>query len=318
MDLLNYKPTEAFKHKHLLSLWDYSPDDVLQLLATGLRLKTDIKNGIEHKPLTGKSIGLYLSKQSARTRVSFEVGISQLGAQPVMLDAASIGLGVRESVADVAAVLSRYLDGLMIRTFAQAQVEELAAEGDWSVINGLTDMFHPCQALADLLTVYENFGAFKGVKLCYIGDGNNVAHSLLLGCAAAGCDITVCTPPGYEPDASVVECAQGKAKQTGATVSVMHDTLQAVKDARVLYTDVWTSMGQEEEKALRMNAFAGYSVTSELMRAAADDAIFLHCLPAHRGEEMAAEVIDGPQSRVFDQAENRLHMQKAVMALLMG
>nr|MDD6336114.1 ornithine carbamoyltransferase [bacterium] len=253
-----------------------------------------------------------------RTRVSFEVGIHQLGAQPVALDAGAIAMGVRESIPDVARVLSRFLDAMMIRTFKQADLEQLVAYGSMHIINGLTDDYHPCQALADMLCIWENFGQFKGRRLCYVGDGNNVAHSLMLACAKVGMDITVATPKGDEPDRRVLAWAQEAAQQTGATVLVTDDPESAVAGADAVYTDVWASMGMEAEREERAKRFAPYRVTQKLMSLAAPHAIFLHCLPAHRGEEVEAAVIDGPQSRVFDQAENRLHAQKGVMALTIG
>jgi len=318
MKLLEYKAQKPFQQKHLLTLMDYTPDEIMQVLCRGAQLKALQQARLPHAVLAGQSIGLYFTKPSARTRVSFEVGIHQLGAQPVVLDVEAIGMGQRESIEDVAGVLSRFLDGLMIRTFEQNDLRTLAAGGNWAVINGLTDDFHPCQALADLLTLWENFETFRGLKLAYIGDGNNVAHSLMLGCAAVGVDIAVATPKGYEPNYDITAAALRFAAQSGSTVQVLHDPRQAVHGAHAVYTDVWASMGQEVEKDARATLFADYQVNENLMRFANNNAIFLHCLPAHRGDEVTAEVIDGTQSRVFAQAENRLHMQKGVMAMVLG
>lgn len=318
MDLFNYEAQAVFRHQHLLTMMDYTPDEVLQVLSLALRLKAAQKIGQPQTYLAGKSVGMYFTKPSARTRISFEVGIHQLGGQPVLLDAASIGMGVRESISDVARVLSRYLDGMMIRTFAQAEVDALAEHASISIINGLTDDFHPCQSLADVMTVYEKFSTFKGVRMTYLGDGNNVAHSLLLCCACVGMDLTVATPQSCPPRADIVSRAQELAKQTGSRIEIVNDPRAAAQGAHVLYTDVWSSMGQESQKQTKDKLFEGFQINAAMMSLADKDAIFMHCLPAHRGEEVTDEIMDGRQSVVFDQAENRLHAQKGIMALTMG
>jgi len=318
MDLLSYLPQNPFAHKDMLSLMDYTSDEVLQLLSRAARLKILQKRGVPHPVLAGKSVGLYLAKPSTRTRISFEVGLHQLGAQPVALDVNSIGMGSRESLPDIARVLSRFLDGLMIRTFSQADINALGSLAPWSVINGLTDDFHPCQALADMLTVHEVFGQFSGVRMCYVGDGNNVTHSLMLAATSCGMDITIATPKGYEPSPAVVANAQQRAAQSGAKITFCNDPREGVRGANIVYTDVWASMGQEDETAARAKIFADYQINGELMTLTANDGIFMHCLPAHRGSEVTDEVMDAGYSLVFDQAENRLHAQKGVMAMLMG
>ncbi len=316
-DLLHYKAQAPFRQRHLLTLQGWSGDEILQSLSLALQLKQAQKAGTPHPLLAGKSLAMVFTKSSTRTRVSFEVGMQQLGGHALFLSSADIQLGRGEPIADTAKVLSRMVDGIMIRTFAQADVAGLAEHGTVPVINGLTDDFHPCQALADLLTLYEHKGSLKGLKLAYVGDGNNVAHSLLLGCSKLGIDVAVACPPGYDPIEEIVGWAQRNALEQGSQVLITDSAAEAVAGADAVYTDVWASMGQEAEQAARIKAFAGYQVDATLMQNAKSGAIFLHCLPAHRGEEVAAEVIGGPQSVVFDQAENRLHAQKAVMALLM-
>jgi ornithine carbamoyltransferase len=304
--------------KDLLAISDLTSkelDDVLQLSASLKKLR---KQGRMHQPLKGKSLGMIFEKSSTRTRVSFEVGMYQLGGQALFLSANDLQIGRGEPVADTARTLSRYLDGIMIRTFAQATVEELARHASIPVINGLTDLHHPCQALADLFTIREKRGKLKGLKFSYIGDGNNMAHSLIEACVKAGMHISLACPPGYEPDAGIMREANLVAAQTGSEVRLSNDPGKAVTNADIVYTDVWASMGQENEHAKRVNAFRGYQVDAKLMKMADPKALVMHCLPAHRGEEIAAEVIDGPQSVVFDQAENRLHTQKAVLEILMG
>ena len=304
--------------KDLLAISDFTSkelDDVLQLAASLKKLR---KQGRMHQPLKGKSLGMIFEKSSTRTRVSFEVGMYQLGGQALFLSANDLQIGRGEPVADTARTLSRYLDGIMIRTFAQATVEELARHASIPVINGLTDLHHPCQALADLLTIREKRGKLKGLKFSYVGDGNNMAHSLIEACVKAGMHISLACPPGYEPDAGIMREAKLVAAQTGSEVRLSNDPGKAVTNADIVYTDVWASMGQESEHAKRVNAFRGYQVDVKLMKMADPKALVMHCLPAHRGEEIAAEVIDGPQSVVFDQAENRLHTQKAVLEMLMG
>jgi len=304
--------------KDLLAISDLTSrelDDVLKLSESLKKLR---KEGRIHQPLKGKSLGMIFEKSSTRTRVSFEVGMYQLGGQALFLSANDLQIGRGEPVADTARTLSRYLDGIMIRTFAQATVEELARHASIPVINGLTDLHHPCQALADLFTIREKRGKLKGLKFSYVGDGNNMAHSLIEACVKAGMHVSLACPPGYEPDAGIMREAKLAAAQTGSEVRLSNDPGKAVTNADIVYTDVWASMGQESEHAKRVNAFRGYQVDAKLMKLADPKALVMHCLPAHRGEEIAAEVIDGPQSVVFDQAENRLHIQKAVLEMLMG
>jgi ornithine carbamoyltransferase len=270
------------------------------------------------KPLAGQTLGLLFRKASTRTRVSFMVAMYHLGGEAIDLNPNVIQVGRGESVKDTARVLSRYVDALAIRTFEQAELEEFANYCSIPVINALTDLEHPCQILADLLTMKETFGILKGLTMTYIGDGNNIVHSLLLGCAKVGMNLKVATPPGYEPLSAVVQRAQEIAAQTECTISLLEDPAEAAQDAHALYTDVWASMGQEEESATRQKAFAGYQVNDSLCALADPKAIILHCLPAHRGEEISVEALEGPQSRVWDQAENRLHAQKAILAALLG
>ncbi|WP_176714120.1 ornithine carbamoyltransferase [Orenia metallireducens] len=303
--------------KDLLTVKDLTVAEIEELFELATKLKKELKAGIEHKILAGKTLGMIFAKSSTRTRVSFEVGIYQLGGQGIFLSSNDIQLGRGETIEDTAKVLSRYVDGIMIRTFAHSDVEELAEHATIPIINGLTDDYHPCQALTDLLTIKEYKGQLKGLKMTYVGDGNNMAHSLLLAAAKVGMDISIACPENYKPDEEVVVLAKEFAQDSGSKVEITSDILAAAQDADVLYTDVWASMGDEDEIEEREKAFAGYQVNSEVMSVAKDDAIFLHCLPAHRGEEVTAEVIDGEQSVVFDQAENRLHMQKAIMAKLM-
>jgi len=304
--------------KHLISLHDITLDDINKILDLSETLKKQQKEGIQHHLLKGKTLGMIFSKSSTRTRVSFEVGMYQLGGYPLFLSSADIQLGRGETIYDTANVLSRYLDGIMIRTYKQSDVEDLAKYGSIPVINGLTDLMHPCQVLADLFTIYEKKGALKGLKLAYVGDGNNVAHSLLHGCAKVGMDIAVASPKGYECDEQIVKEAQEDAAMSGSKILLTADPVEAVSDADVVYTDTWVSMGQEDEKEARIKIFTPYQVNGNLFSKAKKDAIFLHCLPAYRGFEVTEEVINGPQSAIFDEAENRMHVQKAIMALLMG
>lgn len=290
--------------------------DELLFLAEDMKKKT--KAGVPHPYLKGKSLGMIFSKSSTRTRVSFEVGMYQLGGQSLFLSSNDIQLGRGETVYDTAQVLSRMLDGIMIRTFSHKDVVDLAAYGTIPVINGLTDDQHPTQALADLLTIKEHKGSLKGLKLCYVGDGNNVANSLLQACAKAGMDISIASPDGYTCPDFYVNQARKDAAVTGSKVLMTSDPYLAVKDADVVYTDTWTSMGQESEKAERVKLFKDYQVNKELMAAAAKDAMFLHCLPAYRGYEVTADIIDSPCSAVFDEAENRLHAHKAILLHCMG
>lgn len=316
MDLLNYSPKSEFKQKHLLTLEDYSQDDIFQVLSFALKLKNMQKKSQSHKLMDGKSVAMIFTKSSTRTRVSFETGIHQLGAHPLFLSSNDIQLSRGEPISDTAKVLSRYVDGIMIRTFDQSDVEGLVEYGSVPVINGLTDKYHPCQVLADLMTIYEHKGTLKGLKLAFIGDGNNMANSLIAGCAKVGMNISVACPQGYEPDGDVVQNSMIAAKDSGSEVFITQNIELAIKDADVVYTDVWTSMGHEEENVIRLSVFHDYQVNRELFSHAKADAIFLHCLPAHRGEEVTADVIDGLNSVVFDEAENRLHAQKAVLAML--
>ncbi len=304
--------------KHLLSLHDWTTEDITYALDLAAKLKAEQKAGIPHPILAGKTLGMIFSKSSTRTRVSFEVGMYQLGGHALFLSANDIQLGRGESIYDTAKVLSRYLDGIMIRTFEQSDVEALAEFGSIPIINGLTDLLHPCQVLADLLTIKEHFGDLKGRKLAYVGDGNNMAHSLLYGCVKCGMDVSVATPAGYTCDETVVKNAIADAEKTGVKVVITQDAKEAVKDADVIYTDTWVSMGQESQKAEKVKVFGPYQVNEELMALAKDTAIFLHCLPAYRGMEVTEGVIDGPQSLIFDEAENRLHAQKAVMVMAMA
>jgi ornithine carbamoyltransferase len=297
-------------HRDFLSIPDYTRDELLGLFALAERMR----NGTyADKPLAGKSLAMIFMKSSTRTRVSFEVGTWQLGGHALFLSPRDVQLGRGEPVADTARVLSRYVDGIMIRTFAHSEVEELAKYATVPVINGLTDLLHPCQILADLLTIRQHLGTIDGRKVAWIGDGNNMANSWINGAYRLGFDLTLACPEGYEPDKEILERAQ-----KAANVRVVRDPAEAVEGADVVNTDVWASMGQEEEQAVREKAFKGYIADDALMSRAQQDAIFLHCLPAHRGEEVAASVIDGPQSVVWDEAENRLHIQKAIMANLMG
>lgn len=317
MDLSTYTPTEVFQQKHLLTLKDYSEDEILQILSLAVKLKTQSELHMPHRILRGKSLAMIFAKSSTRTRVSFEVGMYQLGGQALNLSTNDIQLGRGETIADTARVLSRMVDGIMIRTFAQSDVEDLAKYGSIPVINGLTDKYHPCQAFADILTLYEHKHKIKGTKLAFVGDGNNVAHSLMVICAKLGIDIAIASPKGFEPDADVVEYTKEAAAKASSSLVITNDPVEAVAQADAVYTDVWASMGQESQFEEKSKHFLSYQVNGQLMSHAKSDAIFLHCLPAHRGEEVTAEVIDGSQSAVFDEAENRLHVQKAIMIKLM-
>ena len=304
--------------KHLISLYDCTTEEIEKILKLAIKLKADNKAGITHHILKGKSLGMIFAKSSTRTRVSFEVGMYQLGGQALYLNNNDIQMGRGESIYDTANVLSRFLDGIMIRTFDHQDVLDLAKYGSISIINGLTDLLHPCQILADLQTVYEHKGKLNGLKVCYVGDGNNISNSLLYGCTKMSMDISVATPVGYECDALVTERAKEMAKQTGSCVVITNDPSEAMQNADVVITDTWVSMGQESEKQERIKIFKDYTVTEQLFSKAKDDAIFMHCLPAYRGYEVVPEIIDGPHSVIFDEAENRLHAQKAVMAFTMG
>lgn len=304
--------------KDLLDVAALSRAQVESLLRLAATLKVKQQRGVRHKLLEGKTLGLLFQKPSTRTRVSFEAGMHQLGGHAAVLPVAEIQLSRGESVADTARVLSRYLDGIVIRTYDHASVQEWAAEAAMPVINGLTDLSHPCQALSDLMTIKERKGRLAGVKIAYVGDGNNVANSLIEAAAKVGMHIALGCPVGYQPDQHIVDRARLDAERTGGTIELVGDPQVAVKEADVVYTDVWISMGREREQARRLKALALYQVNGRLMQKAKPDAIVMHCLPAHRGEEITADVLDGPQSVVIDQAENRLHMQKAILVQLLG
>ncbi|GAA4718970.1 ornithine carbamoyltransferase [Brevibacillus fulvus] len=306
-----------FKGKDLLRIDEFKPEELLYLLDLANRLKQNQKSGQVYQPLKGKTLGMIFSKSSTRTRVSFEVGIYQLGGLGLFLSDKDLQLGRGEPISDTAKVLSRYVDAIMIRTHAHEDVEELARHATIPIINGLTDRFHPCQALADLLTIKEHKGKLQGIKLAYVGDGNNVANSLILAAAMLGLHVRIATPQGYELSSDIAELAASYAEKSGGSLLVTNNPQLAASDADVIYTDVWTSMGYEAENEVRLQAFAGYQINEALVKLAAPDYIFMHCLPAHRGEEVAAEVIDSIHSVVFDQAENRLHAQKAVMNAVM-
>ncbi len=302
--------------RNFVTVHDLSRDQVYRLFDLAAEVKAS--PGDFRTALDGKTLGMIFQKSSTRTRVSFEVGMVQLGGHALFLSSRDIQLGRGEPISDTAQVLSRYLDGVMARTFAHQDVVDLARFGSIPVINGLTDELHPCQVMADFLTLREAFGDLDGRKLAYVGDGNNMAHSLMLAGPKVGMDVVIAAPEGYQPDPAYVAMAQADAEAAGTRVEVTDDPRSAAEGASCVYTDVWASMGQEEEQEERERAFAGWTVDAAMMALAADDAVFLHCLPAHRGEEVTAEVIDGPRSRVFDEAENRLHAQKAIMLWLMG
>ncbi|MDR0286722.1 MAG: ornithine carbamoyltransferase [Clostridiales bacterium] len=304
--------------KHFISLYDLTTDEIYQLLNLSIKLKKQLKANEDHHILSGKTLGMIFTKSSTRTRVSFEVGMYQLGGMALFLNPNDIQLGRGETIEDTAQVLSRYLDGIMIRTFQHSDVLALAEYGTIPVINALTDDEHPCQVLADFLTIYEHKSRLKGLKLAYIGDGNNMANSLLQGCAKVGMDISVASPEKYTCNLKYVEQAKEVAVKTGAKVVITLDPAEAAANADIIYTDTWASMGQEDEKAERTEIFLPYQVNDALFSDAKNDAIFMHCLPAYRGYEVTESVIDGPRSVVFDEAENRLHAQKAIMAVLMG
>lgn len=299
--------------KHLLKMLDLSTEEIIGILDLADQLKYELKHGIPHPHLKGKSLGMIFQKASTRTRVSFETGMYQLGGHPLFLSANDLQIGRGEPVQDTARVLSRYLDGIMIRTFEQEEVEKLAEYGSIPIINGLTDFCHPCQILADLMTVREHKGELEGLNMCYIGDGNNMANSLIVGCLKVGMHVSIACPDAYRPAPEVLEFAAAY----GDKFVLTNDCKQAAKDADVIFTDVWASMGQESEAAKRRIAFAGYQVNDELLSVAHEDCMVQHCLPAHRGEEITAEVFEAHADEIFDEAENRLHAQKAVMVTLM-
>lgn len=309
--------TPQIHHEHFLTMLDYTKEELEAIIQLADKLKIDKKNGIPHPLLEGKTLAMIFEKSSTRTRVSFEAGMYQLGGNAIFLSKNDIQMGRGESISDTAKVLSRYADGIMIRAHGHAEVEELARCANVPVINGLTDDHHPCQVLADLMTIRERFGDYAGRKLVYVGDGNNMAHSLMIGCAIIGMDCAIVTPSGYEPKEEIVAKARDCSLLSGASIVVGNDPFLEIENADAVYSDVWASMGWEEEADMRKKSFTPYRVTAELMAKAKPEAIYLHCLPAHRGEEVDAEVIDGPQSVVFDQAENRLHVQKALLAALL-
>ena len=299
--------------KHLLKMMDLSTEEIIDLLNLADQLKYEQKHGIEHHHLKGKTLGMIFEKSSTRTRVSFETGMYQLGGHALFISSKDSQIGRGEAVQDTARVLSRYLDGIMIRTFEQAEVEALVEYGSIPVINGLTDLAHPCQILADLMTIREYKGSLEGLKMCFIGDGNNMMNSLIVGCLKTGMSVSVACPEGYRPPQMILDFAA----QYGDKFFMTDKPLEAAVDADVVVTDVWTSMGQEEEKAAREAAFAGYQINAELMSKAHKDAMVLHCLPAHREEEITAEVFEAHANEIFDEAENRLHAQKAVLVRTM-
>jgi len=303
---------------HLLTLDDLAPADIEELLVLAAALKAKRQQGAPHALLAGKTLAMIFEKPSLRTRVTFEAGMTQLGGHAVYLAPADIRLGERETVQDAARNLERWVDGILARTFSQQMVERLAHYSRVPVINGLTDSHHPVQILCDLFTLWERRRPLRGLKVVFVGDGNNVCHSWLQGAAKLGLAFTLACPEGYEPDPAILAQAQDQAKATGARLVVMRDPVAAVREADVIYTDVWTSMGQEEERLRRLRDFEPYRVDRQLLAAAGPQVLVMHCLPAHRGEEIGDEVMDGPQSIVFDQAENRLHMQKAILVRLLG
>jgi len=305
------------KGKDLISIHDLTREEVEQILDTAHILKMKQKLGEIYHPLKGKTLGMIFQKSSTRTRVSFEVGMWQLGGYALFLSANDLQLKRGETIADTARNLSRYLDGIMIRTFSHQDVVDLAEYSSVPVINGLTDLLHPCQVLADLFSIAEKKKNLDDLKLAYIGDGNNMAHSLMFGGAKTGMHVVICSPSGFEPDPEVTRLSRLDAAKTGATIKINNDPIEAVQAADIIYTDVWTSMGMEEEYEERLKSFSQYQVNSALVGKAKDDVLVMHCLPAHRGEEITDDIIDGPHSIVFDQAENRLHVQKAIMALVM-
>ncbi len=307
---------DGLKGRDFTRVADWTGDELERTLDLADELKEQQKRREQHHLLPGRTLGMIFQKPSTRTRVSFEVGIAQLGGTGLYLSAGDLQLGRGETLKDTATVLSRYLDAIMIRTFAQEDVEELARNASIPVINGLTDSAHPCQALADVMTIRERLGRLEGVTVAYLGDGNNVCASLMVAAAKLGLNFRAATPKGYEPSAEAVEIAREAAAESGATIELLADPREAAAGADVLYTDVWTSMGQEEERERRLRDLTGFGIDDELVGLASEDAIVLHCLPAHYGEEITEDVLYGPQSAVWDQAENRLHAQKALMALV--
>ena len=301
--------------KDFLSVYDLTRRDFDRIFSHAANLKAMLKDGIIYQPLAGKTLGMVFDKSSTRTRLSFEAGMYQLGGLAIYLNSRDTQLGRGETIADTARIVSRYLDGVMIRTFSQESVEELARHATIPIINGLTDLMHPCQIVSDLFTIVERKGAYEGLKIAYVGDGNNVANSWIDAAAKLPFKLALACPKGYDPDARILERGRKKAPKG---VTLYRDPVQAVKNADVVYTDVWASMGQEAEQEARAKVFESYQVNHKLLQHAKPDAVVMHCLPAHRGEEISAEVLDGPQSVVWDEAENRLHVQKAILEILMG
>ena len=318
LEYVNLEVVKSVRGKDLLTWFDYSSEEVKGLLDLAVQLKSLAKNGVHPPLLLGKTVGLIFEKHSTRTRISFEVGMNQLGGHAMYMHARDLQIGRGEPISDTGKVLSGYLDGIMIRANSHKMVEELAHSATIPVINGLTDLYHPCQALADLLTIHEVKGNLPGQKLAYVGDGNNVAHSLIIACAHLGVDVSIASPTGFEIDSDILVKAQQLAASNGSTIMTTTNPIEAVKNADVIYTDVWTSMGQEEETAARLQAFEGYQINEELVQHAKSNYLFLHCLPAHREEEVATSIIDGQHSAVFQQAENRLHAQKAILASILA
>lgn len=309
---------QQLKGRDFISLIDYTPEELRYLIQRAIEMKRKLKLGELYQPLAGKTLGMIFEKNSTRTRVSFEVGMYQLGGHALFLSSSDLQLGRGETIADTAQTLSRYLDGIMLRTYAHKTLIELARAATIPVINGLTDLMHPCQALADFQTIYEKKGKLAGLKLAYIGDGNNMAHSLMLGGCKLGLHVAVASPEGYDPNDEILELSKEQAEISGGSVKIYRDAKEAAADADVIYTDVWASMGFEEEQQERELAFRDFQVNDEVAEYAKRDYLFMHCLPAHRGEEVTESVIDGENSVVFDQAENRLHAQKAIMATIMS
>jgi len=306
------------RKRDLLTLQDYTPDEINIFLMTADRFKRGNADPDEMNILSGKSIVLLFQKPSTRTRVSFEVAIDQLGGHPITLGWSESQLGRGETIADTARVLSRYVDAIVARVYRQSDLVEMARYADVPVINALSDMYHPCQIVADLYTMLEKFGYLRGLKVAYIGDGNNVCNSLLIGCSKMGLDLSIACPEGYEPSAEALRFAEKNSEHSGSKIEILRDPLKAVKDANVIYTDTFVSMGDEAEREERMRVFLPkYQVNSRLLDVAPSDALFMHCLPAHRGEEVTDDVIDGPRSIVWDEAENRLHTEKAILAEIM-
>lgn len=308
---------EKFRGRDFISLNNFTAEEISQMIDVAVELKAEKKAGIPHPILQGKTLAMIFTKSSTRTRVSFEVGIYELGGSGLFLSSRDIQIGRGEPIEDTARVLSRMVDGIMIRTFSHQEVLDLARYSSAPVINGLSDYLHPTQVLADLMTIKEYKGRLQGLKLTYIGDGNNMANSLLLGGTKMGMHIAIASPQGYQPVPEILELAGQNAALSGGSVLVLEDPVKAAQDADILYTDVWASMGQEEESEIRKKVFASYQINQDLLQVAKPEAIVMHCLPAHRGEEITAEAMEGPQSVVFEEAENRLHAHKAIMALVM-